>query len=259
MSAQVPPTPDSLLRTAPRQERSERRINLILDTAAGLFDEIGYDATTTKHVADRANIAVGSIYHWFPDKTALATALAERYLAELLALYDIELTDDPTESTANLITRVSAVLAVFVKSNPAFITLLVEAFAPGGESSPCTSADRSSGARHTRSRCHRRHRHHRCGYPRIAGVRRTIYGRRATTSTRRTLLRTHGLRGGEIPRRARPGVGEPATAVDIDRGRSSGAGADRFRDCHLISRPGRAAYVRRHAGFLSKTIGNLAE
>jgi AcrR family transcriptional regulator len=136
MSAQVPPTPDSLLRTAPRQERSERRINLILDTAAGLFDEIGYDATTTKHVADRANIAVGSIYHWFPDKTALATALAERYLAELLALYDIELTDDPTETTADLITRVSAVLAAFVKSNPAFITLLVDAFAPGGESSP---------------------------------------------------------------------------------------------------------------------------
>jgi AcrR family transcriptional regulator len=136
MPTKLPSTPDSLLRTAPRQERSERRINLILDTAAGLFDEMGYDATTTKHVADRAGIAVGSIYHWFPDKTALANALAERYLNELLALYEVELVDDPTVATPLLIARVTDVLSTFVTSNPAFITLLVNAFAPGGETSP---------------------------------------------------------------------------------------------------------------------------
>jgi AcrR family transcriptional regulator len=136
MPTKLPTTPDSLLRTAPRQERSERRINLILDTAAGLFDEMGYDATTTKHVADRAGIAVGSIYHWFPDKTALANALAERYLNELLAIYQVELVDNPTETTPELIARVTGVLATFVTSNPAFITLLVNAFAPGGEASP---------------------------------------------------------------------------------------------------------------------------
>lgn len=125
-----------MLRTAPRQIRSEKRIDLILDTAAGLFDEMGYDATTTKHVADRAGIAVGSVYHWFPDKATMANALAERYLNELLALYAQELTDDPAEPTSELIGRVAGVLSQFVTNNPAFITLLVNAFAPGGESSP---------------------------------------------------------------------------------------------------------------------------
>jgi AcrR family transcriptional regulator len=116
--------------------RSERRINLILDTAATLFDEMGYDATTTKHVADRAGIAVGSIYHWFPDKTALATALAERYLAELLELYQTELAHNPGERTPELIVRVADMLSQYANKNPAFVTLLVNAFAPGGETSP---------------------------------------------------------------------------------------------------------------------------
>jgi AcrR family transcriptional regulator len=127
---------DALLRTAPRQERSTRRIRLILDTAAQLFDEIGYDATTTKHVADRAGIAVGSLYHWFPDKNAMASALAERYLTELLDAYATELTDDPTEPTPLLIGRVARVLACFVSNNPAFITLMVSAFVPSGANAP---------------------------------------------------------------------------------------------------------------------------
>jgi AcrR family transcriptional regulator len=107
-----------------------------LDTAADLFDEMGYDATTTKHVADRAGIAVGSLYHWFPDKNAMASALAERYMAELLEAYITALADDPTESTVELIPRVARVLACYVSDNPAFSTLLVSAFARGGENAP---------------------------------------------------------------------------------------------------------------------------
>jgi AcrR family transcriptional regulator len=136
MHSPVPTTPDSLLRTAPRQVRSERRINLILDTAASLFDEIGYDATTTKHVADRAGIAVGSIYHWFPDKTALANALAERYLNELLEVYRRDLQHTPGERTPDLIGRVAELLSQYANTNPAFVSLLVNAFAPGGDNSP---------------------------------------------------------------------------------------------------------------------------
>ncbi len=127
---------ETLFRTVPRQERSGKRIGLILDTAAVLFEEMGYDATTTKHVAERAGIAVGSVYHWFPDKATLANALAERYLEQLLKVYAAELIDDPDEHTYQLVQRFVRVLAEFALDHPTFATLFVSSFDPRVPDSP---------------------------------------------------------------------------------------------------------------------------
>jgi AcrR family transcriptional regulator len=69
------------LRRVPVQERSAARVERMLDACAELLDEIGYDATTTKLIAERAKVAIGSIYQFFPDKRAVVQALALRYLA----------------------------------------------------------------------------------------------------------------------------------------------------------------------------------
>lgn len=71
------------LRRPPRQERSLARIKTILDTAERQFAELGYDRTTTNAIAAEANISIGSLYHYFPDRRAVATALAGRYAAGL--------------------------------------------------------------------------------------------------------------------------------------------------------------------------------
>ena len=60
----------------------------ILDVAEAVFEKVGYDAATTNLVASRAGVPVGTLYRWFPDKAALAEALADRYLDRLVALYD---------------------------------------------------------------------------------------------------------------------------------------------------------------------------
>src|SRR5262245_20308837 len=67
-------------RKLPVQDRSRRTVDAILDAAARLFVEHGYSATTTNHVADEADVSIGSLYQYFPSKDALVVALDLRHL-----------------------------------------------------------------------------------------------------------------------------------------------------------------------------------
>ncbi|QXJ26661.1 TetR family transcriptional regulator [Actinomadura graeca] len=52
----------------------------MLDACAEILDEDGYDGLTTTRIAQRAEVAIGSVYQFFPDKRAVAQALAQRNL-----------------------------------------------------------------------------------------------------------------------------------------------------------------------------------
>ncbi|GAA2262174.1 TetR family transcriptional regulator [Streptomyces ruber] len=68
------------LRRAPVQRRSAERLTRILDACADLLDEVGYDDLSTRAVALRAGVPIGSVYRFFGNKRAMADALAERNL-----------------------------------------------------------------------------------------------------------------------------------------------------------------------------------
>ena len=68
------------LRRAPVQRRSAERLTRILDACADLLDEVGYDALSTRAVALRAGVPIGSVYRFFDNKRAMVDALAERNL-----------------------------------------------------------------------------------------------------------------------------------------------------------------------------------
>jgi AcrR family transcriptional regulator len=68
------------LRRAPVQRRSAERLTRILDACAALLDEVGYDALSTRAVAQRAGVPIGSVYRFFGNKRAMADALAQRNL-----------------------------------------------------------------------------------------------------------------------------------------------------------------------------------
>lgn len=73
----------SKMRRRPRQARSQQRVNKILDVAENMFIEKGYDGATTNAIATQAEVPIGSLYQFFPDKAAIVQALAERYMALL--------------------------------------------------------------------------------------------------------------------------------------------------------------------------------
>jgi AcrR family transcriptional regulator len=62
------------------QQRSAKRVERMLEACAGLIDEVGYDGVTTTLIAERAGVAVGSLYQFFPDKRAVVQALTMRNL-----------------------------------------------------------------------------------------------------------------------------------------------------------------------------------
>ena len=74
-----PPSPGSyVLRRVPTQDRASAQVERILDAACLEVTERGYDGASTSSIAKRADIAVGSVYRYFPDKRALMQAVERR-------------------------------------------------------------------------------------------------------------------------------------------------------------------------------------
>jgi AcrR family transcriptional regulator len=74
----------SPLRRVPVQGRSVARVARMLDACAELVDEVGYDGLSTTLLAERAGVAIGSVYQFFPDKRAIVQALTLRNLEAYL-------------------------------------------------------------------------------------------------------------------------------------------------------------------------------
>ena len=70
-------------RNAPIQKRALERRAKILEVTAELLEEVGQDDLTTILVAKRAEMSVGTLYHYFPNKYAILYALAEQWLGEI--------------------------------------------------------------------------------------------------------------------------------------------------------------------------------
>jgi AcrR family transcriptional regulator len=98
----APESTAARLRTNPQQARSQARIDAALDAATRILEREGPDGVTTTRVAAEANMAVGSVYRYFPDRAAILDTLWSRYLGdfgrlmdELGARAEVEAWDDP--------------------------------------------------------------------------------------------------------------------------------------------------------------------
>ncbi|WP_193193479.1 TetR/AcrR family transcriptional regulator [Nostoc sp. MG11] len=75
------------MRRQPKQVRSQERVQYILSVAEQLFIERGYDQTTTRAIATHAEVPIGSLYQFFPDKEAILKALANHYFEQEYHLF----------------------------------------------------------------------------------------------------------------------------------------------------------------------------
>lgn len=66
------------VRAQPTQRRSSQRLDALLDAAAEIVDETGFERLTTQMVAERAGASIGTVYRYFPDRVAVVHALRER-------------------------------------------------------------------------------------------------------------------------------------------------------------------------------------
>lgn len=70
-----------------QQERGIRSRHSILEAAAYVFDQRGYDAASTTEILARADLTRGALYHHFRSKEAIASALIETHGEALVIPY----------------------------------------------------------------------------------------------------------------------------------------------------------------------------
>lgn len=110
-----------------RQARGERRIAQILDAAATVFAETGYQAATTNAIATAARVSPGSLYQFFANKEAIAEALADRFARQLRAAHDAAFDDRAGVAALpldQLLDRVVDPIVAVNVANPGIKTLL---------------------------------------------------------------------------------------------------------------------------------------
>jgi AcrR family transcriptional regulator len=75
-------------RKLPRQTRAKATVDAIVEATTQVLLEDGYDRFTTARVAERAGVSVGSLYQYFPNKAALASAVIDRCCDDFLIAFE---------------------------------------------------------------------------------------------------------------------------------------------------------------------------
>ena len=73
-------------RKTPSQRRSADTVAIILEAAARILEQRGFEGFNTNAIAERAGVSIGSLYQYFRSKDALLSGLIEREVAPLLAV-----------------------------------------------------------------------------------------------------------------------------------------------------------------------------
>ena len=125
----------SLLRKSPvavfdpnrkRNARGEQRQQDLLRAAATVFGRVGYHETTTNAIAKEAGVSPATLYQFFPNKEAIASALASIYAREMA---EAERAIDP-EGVLSFTEAIQELLDVCISFNrrhPEFHTLVIDA------------------------------------------------------------------------------------------------------------------------------------
>ena len=111
------------LRNAPVQARSRERLRRVLDAADEVLARDGAEAFTTTRVAARADVPIGSVYRFFPDKEGIVEALAIRYWSDLEDLVAGVAEADAAEPLKDPVAAVLDVLAAGFRARAGFLAL----------------------------------------------------------------------------------------------------------------------------------------
>ena len=110
-------------RRIPQQDRGERRVAEVLEAAAWVIAEVGYEAATMTEIADKAGSSIGALYQYFPNKEAIGHALRQQ-CGEELKLRLVPLSElGPNLDVGAFVGQLLDVLVEFIEERPAYIPL----------------------------------------------------------------------------------------------------------------------------------------
>jgi AcrR family transcriptional regulator len=100
-------------RKSPVQARSTASVDAILEGTVQVLREVGKERLTTTRVASRAGVSVGTLYQYFPNKSALLQAALKRHLTEVAEAVDRVCKEQRGET---LRTMVTALINAFLEA-----------------------------------------------------------------------------------------------------------------------------------------------
>jgi AcrR family transcriptional regulator len=109
-----------------RNARGEQRRKELLRAAATVFARSGYHETTTNAIAAEASVSPATLYQFFPNKEAIASALAESYAREM-AEAERAIDAEGVLSFSEAIQELLNVCMRFNRKHPEFHTLVLDA------------------------------------------------------------------------------------------------------------------------------------
>lgn len=96
----------------------------VLETAAVVLAELGYEAATMTEVAKRAGASIGTIYQYFPNKEALVQALRNQYAAEMVHRWEQVEEATKAMSVEQMAHHIVELTACFVNEHPAYYAVV---------------------------------------------------------------------------------------------------------------------------------------
>jgi AcrR family transcriptional regulator len=124
---------------SPPRRRDEARAlfrNAILEAAEAVFAERGFHRSRIQDVAERARIAVGTVYNHFDEKEDLLRALLEERTEELVSELERQ-PADPTDFEGSLTARIERMFR-YVDGHRTFFAIAAEQGAVGSGSTSAT-------------------------------------------------------------------------------------------------------------------------
>ena len=103
----------------PIQARSQKRLQLILDTAGALLEAEGIEAMNTNRLATESGVPIASLYHYFPNKQSILVALGQSWLDRLIAVIDdAEATSPPENGLLDFLDVCLTALSICYQDTP---------------------------------------------------------------------------------------------------------------------------------------------
>ena len=113
------------VRSIPASQLARRE--RILDAAMELAAEGGYDAVQMREVAERADVAMGTVYRYFPSKVHLLVAAMTRTFQTLQDSVRVETSGTPEERLYRVVAAVTRYLARNRRLSGAMVRALMSA------------------------------------------------------------------------------------------------------------------------------------
>jgi AcrR family transcriptional regulator len=100
-------------RKSPVQARSAASVNAILEATIQVLLQVGKERLTTTRVALRAGVSIGTLYQYFPNKSALLQAALKRHLVEVTEAVELVCKEQEDKTLHQMVT---ALITTFLQA-----------------------------------------------------------------------------------------------------------------------------------------------